>query len=210
MGKFIEYLIEESNNDRSENYIFDFQIVKRKLFNKLDNIIDIVDDGYAVPGRASLEFITIIQNIKELVVEHLDEGDEFGEMLKLDIKLMIKLMYPDANVIEFTRLVNREIIDKIIEVGIDKLDTDLNKTDMTMDAKDEFGKLLSLVYDRILKKDSELSQNNLNDIKIWINKIKNTGDSVQSLVKNSDRLKFRLYDNIKVEEDFEEDFDKTV
>ena len=153
MGKFIEYLIEESNNDRSENYIFDFQIVKRKLFNKLDNIIDIVDDGYAVPGRASLEFITIIQNIKELVVEHLDEGDEFGEMLKLDIKLMIKLMYPDANVIEFTRLVNREIIDKIIEVGIDKLDTDLNKTDMTMDAKDEFGKLLSLVYDRILKND---------------------------------------------------------
>lgn len=210
MGKFIEYLIEESTNDRSENYIFDFQVVKRKLFNKLDNIIDIVDDGYDVPSRSSIEFITIIQNIKELVVEHLDEGDEFGEMLKLDIKTMIKLMYPDANVIEFIRLINREIIDKIIEVGIVKLDQDLNKTDMTMDAKDEFGKLLSFIYDRIMKKDEKLSQNNLNDIKMWINKIKNTGNSVQSLVKNSDRLKFRLYDNIKVEEDFEEDFDKTV
>lgn len=199
MSTFIQFLTEEETFDKSENYIFDYQIVRRKLFNKLEDIVSSIQDEYDIPSRSSIEFLDLLQSIKQLVINNLREGDEFSEfseMINMDTKKMIRLMYPDSNVVDFTRIIKREIIDKLVKVGAERLKLDIDQQDLTMDSTDEFGKLMYMIFNRILKKDSELTQNDLSDIKIWINKIKADGDSIQSLVKNSDRYKNKLYDKL--------------
>lgn len=204
MSTFIQYLIEEDEQPTSTKteYIFNFQTLKLKVFPKLQAVID-TDVEEEIPSRLEIEFMDLLQMIKQMIIDYINE-EEFISILRSDIDRALKIIYPSSNITELYRVIEKEMIDRIEYFGAARIKQNIDMYDLTMDSKDEFGKLLYRIYSKELSKDEKLEQQDLNSIKIWINKIKRGGQSLNAKIRNRKHLKEKLFDKIDDDEDFEE------
>jgi len=204
MSTFIQYLIEEDEQPTSTKteYIFNFQTLKLKVFPKLQAVID-TDVEEEIPSRLEIEFMDLLQMIKQMIIDYINE-EEFITILRSDIDRALKIIYPSSNVTELYRVIEKEMINRIEYFGAARIRQNIDMYDLTMDSKDEFGKLLYRIYSKELSKDEKLEQQDLNSIKIWINKIKRGGQSLNAKIRNRKHLKEKLFDKIDDDEDFEE------
>lgn len=203
MSTFKQYLIEEDNLvSKKTEYIFNFQTLKLKVFPKLQSVID-TDIKEEIPGKLEIEFMDLLQMIKQMIIDYINE-EEFIEKLKSDIEKALKIIYPSSNIIELYSVIMRELVDRVEHIGIEKIKQNIDMYDLTMDSKDEFGKLLYRIYSKELSKNDTLEQQDLNSIKIWINKTKRGGQSFNAKIRNRKHHKDKLFDKIEQDKDFEE------
>lgn len=192
MITFKQHLI-ETTEDTSE-YLFNFQNLILKLIPKLELINQSTDSEY-IPNKQFIEFMDLIQLIKQLIVDNIN-NEEFINLIYSDMKESLNIIYRQSNITELLKVINIEILEKINNFGVDKLKNSLNLSDISMNSEDIFGELLYRIYSKELKNSKDLTSQDLNYIKTWINLNDSDGQSFTSKINNRIRRKNKLFLNI--------------
>jgi hypothetical protein len=198
MSTFIEYLIEGQDSEEVEKKSsLNLQSLKLKVFPKIQAIVDTMEN--TVPNQVELEFLDLMQMIKQIIITQ--ESNDI-DMINKDIKTALNIVYSQSNVSHLLDSIKSEIIDKLGD--FEDLSEFINIHDLTLDAEDEFGNIMYRIYSKDLKSSDDLDQSDLNSIKIWINKIKRSGNSFNSQIRNRLFLKNKLFDKLKLDKGVEE------
>ena len=196
-----EFLDEEKEDKESdEGQLFNFNTLKTRLLPKMQDVMDGNHEYENIPGHIYIEILDILQLTKQILIDTL-EGEEKSESdtivsLKDKMREGLKIMYPNANVSELFNVINKEILSRIKKIGINKVLVKLDSNDMSMDSKDDFGMIMYRIFHNELKKE-DVDQNALSLIKRWDDKIKITGETLSTKVRNRKMLKDKLFSRIE-------------
>lgn len=204
---FKDYIREEEENDVesnvTKNQLFNYNIFKSRLIPKIEDVLKGTHEYNNVPGHIYIEVLDIMQLIKQILVDTLEKDNVNdivdGELLKTlsnNLNDAFKIMYPNASLSELTNTIKKEIILRIRKFGVSDVLSRLDREDISMEAKDDFGIIMSRIFDNDFRKEKGVEQNTLTLVKHWDDKIKITGETLSAKVRNRMMLKNKLFDRI--------------
>ena len=232
--RFLDYLAEETEQD-SEKFtgnthyeeILNINLLRIKMLPMVGQIVDnLHDDHFNIPMIDEIEMVDILQSVKQIIVESLEhyvgrclnreQSDELIDKLRKDIKVNLRILYPNTALDQIMRVLETQVIMPYQRAGIRRTLRSVNLNDLGMGAKDDFGRLLYYVYNRIIKKSEELDPQDFNEIRRWVERLKRGGDTLKAQSRTRRQIKMKMLDRLaksNTEEDIndttEEDIDAT-